>query len=86
MAVTQKPFVHGTPLQHAADDAHCWPYCEHVVPPPPGVPPLLPVPLSVVPPPVGPVAPHVPLVDPAPITQGSPAQQSAVVVHVEPVG
>jgi hypothetical protein len=71
--------------QHCAEVVHCCPYWEHVVPPPPVGPPLLPVPLSV-PPPVGPDEPQVPLVDPAPITHGSPAQQSAVVVHVEPVG
>ena len=83
--MTQKPFVQGVPLQHIADDVHCWPYCEHVVPPPPVVPPLLVLPLSV-PPPVGPDAPHVPTVEPAATVHGSPEQQSAVVVHVEPVG
>ena len=88
-AVTQKPFVHGVPLQHIAESVHCWPYCEHVVPPPPPVVPplLLPVPLSVpVPPPVGPEAPQVPVVEPAATVHGSPEQQSAVVVHVAPVG
>ena len=87
--MTQKPFVHGVPLQHIADEVHCWPYCEHVVPPPPPVvPPLLPVvPLSVPPLlPVVPEEPHVPVVEPAPMVHGSPLQQSAVVVQAPPVG
>lgn len=88
-AVTQKPFVQGVPLQHIADDVHCWPYCEHVVlPPVPVVPPLVPVvPLSV--PPVVPVVPgepHVPAVEPEATVHGSPLQQSAVVVQLPPVG
>ena len=88
-AVTQKPFVQGVPLQHIADDVHCWPYCEHVVPPPPPVVPLVPplllpvVPLSM-PPVVVPEEPHVPVVEPAAIVHGSPLQQSAVVVQVAP--
>jgi hypothetical protein len=86
-AVTQKPFVQGTPLQHIADDVHCWPYCEQVVlpPPPPVGPPLLPVPLSM-PPVVVPEEPHVPAVEPEGMVQGSPLQQSAVVVQLAPVG
>ena len=33
-----------------------------------------------------PVGPHVPLVEPAGMLHGEPAQQSAVVVHAPPVG
>ena len=39
-----------------------------------------------VPPPVVPLGPHLPEVDPGGITHGEPAQQSAVVVHVPPEG
>jgi hypothetical protein len=79
--VTQKPFVHGVPLQHCAELVHCCPYCEQVVPPPGVV-----VPLSV--PGAGGVAdaPQVPLVAPAATLHGEPEQQSAVVVQVAPLG
>jgi hypothetical protein len=73
----QYPFVHGVLLQHCAEEVHCWPYCEQVVLPPPVVP------LSGA---VVPDAPHVPVVAPAATLQGAPEQQSAVVVHDEPVG
>ncbi|HSO40066.1 MAG TPA: hypothetical protein VLT33_46380, partial [Labilithrix sp.] len=66
--------MQGTPLQHDEALVHCWPYCAQVVLPSP-------------PPPVGPpAAPHVPLVAPGAITHGSPAQQSAVVVHAAALG
>ena len=77
----QKPFVHGVPLQHIAELVHCCPYCEQVVPPPPVLPPSVP---GV--PPVVADMPHVPLVEPGGMLHGSPLQQSAVVVQVEPVG
>jgi hypothetical protein len=81
-ALTQKPFVQGVPLQHCAELWHCCPYCAHVVPPPGVV-----VPPSGVPgvPGVA-AAPHVPAVAPALTLHGSPAQQSAVVVQLPPVG
>lgn len=77
----QKPFVHGVAPQQSAPVVHCCPYCAHVVPPP-GV---VTVPASV--PGGGAVAdaPQTPLVAPAATLHGSPAQQSAVVVHVAPV-
>jgi hypothetical protein len=81
--VTQKPFVHGVPLQHIAEFVHCWPYCEQVV-----LPPLLVVPPSGPGLPGLPVpdVPHMPTVEPGGTLQGSPLQQSAVVVQVAPEG
>ena len=83
MGETHLPVVHGMPLQQFADVVQVCPYSEHagpasgapVVPPsPPVVPPSPPVV-----PPV--VEPQVPTLDPGGVTQGSPAQQSAFVVH-----
>lgn len=81
--MTQKPLVHGVVPQHCADVVHCWPYCEHVVPPPgvvTGPPASVPAGGGVA------AAPQVPFVEPGTTLHGEPEQQSAVVEHVAPVG
>jgi hypothetical protein len=94
MGVTQKPPVHGTPLQQSPATVHCWPYCAQFVPP------LLEPPeeldeldelllLLVVPPSGGGVvveAPQTPFAEPAWRMHGSPLQQSAVVVQPPAAG
>jgi hypothetical protein len=73
--------VHGTASQQSLACVHCWPYCAQLVAPGAGgVPPLEPPSLPL----VTPLAPQVPLEAPAGISQGDPAQQSAVVVHAPP--
>jgi len=89
----QNPFVQGTLLQQSAVVSHSCPYAEQVPPVPPvGVPPVLdvppvpvvpPTPLSGTPPSVI-TPPQMPLVAPGRMVQGSPRQQSAVVVHAPP--
>ena len=80
MRAPQRPLVHGTPLQQSQLCVQTCPYCAHVVPPTVGGEPLSLPPVGV------PLAPHVPLLAPAGIVHGEPAQQSAVVVHAPPVG
>jgi hypothetical protein len=72
------------PAQQSAFAVHTCPYCAQFVAPPPPPPPPVPPPVAPPsdPPPAG--APHVPLLLPAGITHGEPAQQSAVVVHAPP--
>jgi len=90
----QNPLVQGTPLQQSAVVSQAWPYAEQVPPVPPvALPPVLelppvpvvpPMPLSGTPPSSRGMSPQSPLVEPGRIVQGSPRQQSAVVVHEPP--
>ena len=74
--------MHGVVPQQSAPVVHCCPYWAQLVPPPGVVvvPPSLPAGGG------GAAAPHVPFVAPGATVHGEPAQQSAVVVHVAPVG